>query len=53
MKVCLDYIGDQIFLQNRIKNQISKICLIKDSINNEKLNMDNVFMSILYTYYIP
>lgn len=46
MKVCLDYIGDRMFLQNRIKTRISKVFLIKDSINNEKLNADNVLKSI-------
>lgn len=30
------------FLTNRIKNRISKVFFIKDSINNEKLNTDNV-----------
>lgn len=52
MKVCLDYIGDEIFLQNRIKNRISKVFLIKDSINSEQLNMDNFSKSIHDTYYI-
>lgn len=45
--VFLDYIGDRMFLQNRVKTRISKVFLIKDSINNEKLNVDNVLKSIL------
>lgn len=46
MKVCLDCIGDRMFLQNQIKTRISKVFLIKDSINNEELNADNVLKSI-------